>query len=107
MKETLFIHFFILLIPFISPESGCKYSGPGDSRQLLIVSLIMEQQTENQKPRKVGVWDQIKQYLFLKKRDPSDPRSVNFTLMHGMNRISIIVFLIAIIILIVRAITRD
>jgi hypothetical protein len=53
-----------------------------------------------------SVWTQIKQYLFLKKRDPNEPRNVNIFLMHGMNRISILVFLIAIIILIIRAITR-
>jgi Ni,Fe-hydrogenase I cytochrome b subunit len=53
-----------------------------------------------------GVWNQIKRYLFLKKKDPDAPRSVNMFLMHGMNRISIIVFLIAIIILIIRALTR-
>ena len=54
----------------------------------------------------MGVWNQIQQYLFLKKRDPNAPRSVNMFLMHGMNRISIIVFLIAIIVMIVRFFTR-
>ena len=54
----------------------------------------------------MGVWRQIQQYLFLKKRDPNEPRNTNIILMHGMNRISILVFLIAIIILIVRALTR-
>ena len=66
----------------------------------------MEQQREHHAPRQGGVWNQIKQYLFLKKRDPSEPRNVNIFLMHGMNRISIVVFLIAIIILIIRALTR-
>jgi Ni,Fe-hydrogenase I cytochrome b subunit len=66
----------------------------------------MEQQTSNQRPLRTGVWNQIKQYLFLKKRDPSEPRSVNMFLMHGMNRISILVFLIAVIILIIRAFSR-
>ncbi len=56
--------------------------------------------------RQEGIWNQIKQYLFLKKRDPNEPRNVNIFLMHGMNRISILIFLIAVIILIIRALTR-
>lgn len=52
----------------------------------------------------MGVWQQIKEYLFLKKRDPNAPRNINIGLMHGMNRISIFVFLIAIIVMIVRLI---
>ena len=54
----------------------------------------------------MGVWNQIQQYLFLKKRDPNAPRNINIGLMHGMNRISIIIFLIAIIVMIVRLFTR-
>lgn len=53
-----------------------------------------------------GIWYQIKRYLYLRKKDPNEPRNTNIFLMHGMNRISIIVFLIAIIILIFRALTR-
>lgn len=48
----------------------------------------------------------MQQYLFLKKKDPSDPRSINMGLMHGMNRISIIIFLIAVIVMIVRLFTK-
>lgn len=55
---------------------------------------------------KGSIGTQIRQYLFLKKRDKSEPRNVNMFLMHGMNRISIFVFLIAIIIFIIRAIAR-
>jgi hypothetical protein len=62
---------------------------------------------EPQTPKPKGsIGTQLKQYLFLKKRDRSEPRNINIFLMHGMNRISIIIFLIAIIILIVRAIVR-
>ncbi len=48
------------------------------------------------------MWQQILTYLFIKKRNPNDPKSIDLKLMHGMNRISIIVFLIAIIVMIVR-----
>jgi hypothetical protein len=64
----------------------------------------MEPQTNRE--YKGNIWNQIKQYLFLRKRDPNEPRNVNIFLMHGMNRISILVFLIAIILLIIRAIFR-
>ncbi len=48
------------------------------------------------------MWQQILTYLYLRKRDPKQPRNVNIALMHGMNRISIIIFLIAIIVMIIR-----
>ncbi|MBO9154645.1 DUF6728 family protein [Chitinophaga sp. GCM10012297] len=51
-----------------------------------------------------SIWRQILQYLFIKKRDKSEPLNTNTKLMHGMNRISIIVFLVAIIILLIRLI---
>ena len=50
--------------------------------------------------------DQLLTYLFIKKKDPDDPKSINMSLMHGMNRISILVFAIAIIVMIVRIIRR-
>lgn len=49
-------------------------------------------------------WGQIKEYLFLKKKDTSKPNNINIKLMHGMNRISIILFLIAASIIIYRLI---
>lgn len=48
----------------------------------------------------MGIWKQIAEYLYIKKRDPNDKRSTWLKYMHGMNRISIIVFLIALIIII-------
>jgi hypothetical protein len=50
----------------------------------------------------MGVWRQIGEYLYLKKRDPKAPRDTNIRLMHGMNRISIFIFLIALGIILVR-----
>lgn len=52
------------------------------------------------------MWKQILTYLYLRKRDKDEPRNVNIIMMHGMNRISIIIFLIAIIVMIVRLIRR-
>jgi len=54
----------------------------------------------------MGVWRQIGHYLFLNKKDPNTPDSSWVRKMHGINRISIYLFIIAIIIMIVKAIMR-
>jgi hypothetical protein len=51
----------------------------------------------------MGVWTQIAEYLYLKKKDPNAPRDGWIKYMHGINRISIFMFLAAIIVIIVRA----
>ncbi len=45
----------------------------------------------------MGIWKQLGEYLYLKKRDPNEPRTQWMKYMHGMNRISLIIFLLAII----------
>jgi hypothetical protein len=50
----------------------------------------------------MSIWEQFKEYLFLKKRDKSTPKNTYLKAMHGMNRISLLMFLIAIFILIFR-----
>jgi magnesium-transporting ATPase (P-type) len=50
----------------------------------------------------MGIWRQLAEYLYIKKKDPNAPRNTNTRLMHGMNRISLFIFLIAIIIMLVR-----
>jgi len=50
----------------------------------------------------MGVWRQIAEYLYIKKRDTKEPRASWMKYMHGMNRISIFMFLLAIIIMIIR-----
>ncbi|MDQ1088958.1 MULTISPECIES: DUF6728 family protein [unclassified Siphonobacter] len=40
------------------------------------------------------------------KKDPSRPDSFNLRLMHGINKISIVMFLFCLIVMIVRAFTR-
>lgn len=41
-----------------------------------------------------------------KKPDPNDPSSFNLRMMHGINRISIVMFLFCVIVMIIRAFTR-
>ena len=43
----------------------------------------------------MGIWKQIAEYLYIEKRDPNNERSQWLKYMHGMNRISLIMFLLA------------
>lgn len=40
-------------------------------------------------------WQQVGEYLYLRKKDPNAPNNTNVKFMHGMNRISIYIFLFA------------
>jgi hypothetical protein len=53
----------------------------------------------------MGVWRQLQEYFYLKKRDPNAPHSTWMKYMHGINRISLFMFLIAIIVIIVKLFT--
>ena len=54
----------------------------------------------------MGVWNQVAQYLYLKKKDPNAPDSQFVKYMHGINRISIFLFLIGLIILAIKLLRR-
>ena len=47
-----------------------------------------------------NIINQILQYLFIKKRDPSQKVNTYTRVMHGMNRISLLMFLIAVLVII-------
>ena len=51
---------------------------------------------------KMGVLNQIAEYLYLKKKDPTAPNTQWVKYMHGINRLSILLFLLAMIILAVK-----
>jgi hypothetical protein len=53
----------------------------------------------------MGVWKQISEYLYLSKKDPGRPKDKWIGYMHGINRISIFVFLICLIILAIKLLT--
>jgi len=50
----------------------------------------------------MGIWNQLAEYLYIKKRDPNAPHSQWMKYMHGINRISIFMFLFALIVIIVK-----
>ena len=50
----------------------------------------------------MGIWRQFAEYLYIKRRDPKAPNSTWMKYMHGINRISILMFLFAIIVIIIK-----
>ena len=56
----------------------------------------------NAKPNTMGVLKQVAEYLYLKKKDPNEDNSGWIKYMHGINRISIFMFLFALIVIIIR-----
>ena len=50
------------------------------------------------------IWQQVLTYFYIRKRDPKDPKNISIKMMHGMNRISLFMFLIAVVVMIVRLI---
>jgi hypothetical protein len=50
----------------------------------------------------MGIFRQLAEYLYLKKRDPNQPRTQWMKYMHGMNRISLLMFVIALLIMLVK-----
>jgi len=61
--------------------------------------LLSLQHKPNQR---MGIWQQLAEYLYLKKRDPNAPHSRWMSYMHGINRISIFMFLLALIIILLK-----
>jgi hypothetical protein len=54
----------------------------------------------------MGVFKQIAEYLYLRKKDPNRPDSSYVKYMHGINRISILLFLFAMIVMVIRMVRK-
>ena len=54
----------------------------------------------------MGVFKQIAEYLYIKKPDPNRPKSDFIRYMHGINRISILLFIVALIIIAIKLVVR-
>ncbi|MEO0896341.1 MAG: DUF6728 family protein [Bacteroidota bacterium] len=48
------------------------------------------------------VWKKIVGYITFKKRDPEEPTNTNLKVMHGINKVSIIMFLIGVVVLVIK-----
>lgn len=75
------------------PQNGARSRSPPNNYPFLPVMLHME------------VWNKIWGYLTLRKPTEDEPTSFNLRMMHGINKISIFMFLIALIIMIVKLAT--
>lgn len=64
----------------------------------------MEEQTKSKDKNSLKDYFRLGEVAgyFFRKKDPERPSNVNIKIMHGINRISILVFLVAIIILLIR-----
>jgi hypothetical protein len=54
----------------------------------------------------MGILKQVAEYLYLKKKDPNAPSTQWMKYMHGINRLSILLFLLAMIILAVKLLVK-
>ena len=54
----------------------------------------------------MGILNQVAEYLYLKKKDPDAPKSEWLKYMHGINRISILLFLVGLVILTIKLLRR-
>lgn len=52
----------------------------------------------------MSVWKQLAEYLYLRKKDPNRPTSAWIGYMHGINRLSLFIFLLCLVILAVKLI---
>ncbi len=52
----------------------------------------------------MGIFRQVAEYLYLRKRDPNAPHTPWMKYMHGMNRISILMFVIALLIILFKVV---
>lgn len=54
----------------------------------------------------MGVWRQIGEYLWLVKKDPNTPKSKMIGAMHFINRLSLLLFILAMIILAIQLLSN-
>jgi hypothetical protein len=54
----------------------------------------------------MSVLRQIAEYLYLRKPDPTRPRTQWMKYMHGINRLSLLLFIVALVIIIVKLLVR-
>ena len=50
----------------------------------------------------MSVWSQISEYLYIKKKDPNRENTQWMKYMHGINRLSILLFLFALVVMLVK-----
>lgn len=71
-----------------------------------VLGPVAERRKFAVQPVGMGVFKQMGEYLFLRKKDPNRPKSDFINKMHGINRISIFMFLLCLLILAIKLIIR-
>jgi cob(I)alamin adenosyltransferase len=54
----------------------------------------------------MGVLKQIAEYLYLRKPDPDRPNTKFVKYMHGINRLSLLLFIVALVILLIKLLAK-
>jgi hypothetical protein len=54
----------------------------------------------------MGILKQMAEYLYIRKPDPNRPKSDFVKYMHGINRLSLILFIMALIILVIKLVVK-
>ena len=54
----------------------------------------------------MGILKQMAEYLYLRKPDPNRPKSDFVKYMHGINRLSLILFILALIIMLIKLLVK-
>lgn len=69
----------------------------------------MEANTPQNNKKNAGYYLDFNEVItyFFRKKDPSRPSNFNLRMMHGINKVSILIFLVAVIVMVTRAILRS
>ncbi len=102
----------LLIYSWINADLTCKvlilqgsYRFSQAYNNKIILDLLIKK--TRQKKITMGILRQFGQYLFFIKKDPEQQKGGSFTkYMHGINRISFFLFLVAMIILVIKLSTR-
>ena len=54
----------------------------------------------------MGILKQMAEYLYIRKPDPNRPKSDFVKYMHGINRLSLLLFIMALIILVIKLVVK-
>ncbi|HCX22079.1 MAG: hypothetical protein CMB80_09880 [Flammeovirgaceae bacterium] len=69
----------------------------------------MSEEQNKEEKKEVGYYFDFKEVMtyFFRKKDPNRPSNINIKMMHGINKISMLMFLICVIVIIARFIMRS
>jgi hypothetical protein len=101
-EEVLRLLYHPRLLPNASTSGEWERSRIKSVSTLLhnhLIKLILYETVSLRYSFFMGVWKQIAEYLYIKKPDPDRPKTRFVKYMHGINRISLFLFIIALIIL--------